>query len=81
MRSAWIPVSEPSERETADDRAARRADRIRKKLGWEPGILNGDGWKPKGMHWNTAEEEAQAERLLNVRISKDYLLRQQWPLP
>ncbi|MCP4994933.1 MAG: hypothetical protein GY934_14285 [Gammaproteobacteria bacterium] len=45
----------PSQRETYDDRAARRADRIRDKLGWELGILNGDGWKPKGMHWSTFE--------------------------
>ncbi len=45
----------PSQRETWDDRAARRADRIREKLGWEPGILNARGWKPKGMHWNTFE--------------------------
>ena len=43
----------PSQRETHDDRAARRADRIREKLSWEPGILNGNGWKPKGMHWRT----------------------------
>jgi len=43
----------PSQRETADDRATRRADRIREKLQWEPGILNGSGCKPKGMHWRT----------------------------
>lgn len=43
----------PNQRETDDDRAARRAERIRDKLGWEPGILNGEGWKPKGMHWRT----------------------------
>lgn len=41
--------------ETADDRAARRADKIRKRLGWEPGILNGNGDKPKGMRWRTFE--------------------------
>ena len=29
--------------------------RIREKLRWKPGILNGNGWKPKGMHWNTFE--------------------------
>ena len=46
----------PSQRETGYDRMARRADRIRDKLGWEPGILNGNGWKPKGMHWNTFEK-------------------------
>lgn len=43
----------PSQRETADDRAARRADTIRRRLGWEPGILNGEGGKPKGMRWRT----------------------------
>ncbi|CAA9890375.1 conserved hypothetical protein [Candidatus Methylobacter favarea] len=42
-----------SQRETVDDRAARRANKIRAKLNWEPGILNGNGWKPKGMHWLT----------------------------
>jgi hypothetical protein len=40
-----------SQRETPDDRAARKADKIRDKLHWKPGILNGNGWKPKGMHW------------------------------
>lgn len=44
-----------SQRETADDRAARRANRIRRRLGWEPGILNGNGLRPKGMHWRTFE--------------------------
>jgi hypothetical protein len=43
------------QRETEDDRACRRADTIRRRLGWEPGILNGTGWKPKGMHWRTFE--------------------------
>jgi len=44
-----------SQREAGYDRAARKADRIRDKLGWEPGILNGEGGKPKGMHWRTFE--------------------------
>jgi Zn-finger protein len=43
----------PSQREDLDDRACRRADKIRDKLGWEPGILNGYGMKPKGMHMST----------------------------
>lgn len=46
-------LSYPSQRESWGDRAARRADRIREKLDWEPGILNGEGDKPKGMHWST----------------------------
>lgn len=41
------------QRETPDDRAARRADKIREKLKWELGILNDKGIKPKGMHWST----------------------------
>ena len=43
------------QRESDDERAARRAETIRRRLGWEPGILNGDGRKPKGMHWRTFE--------------------------
>jgi len=49
-----------SQRETRDARATRKADRIREKLGWEPGILNGDGWKPKGMHWSTFDRLTSA---------------------
>jgi len=46
-----------SQREANFDRASRRADKIRDKLEWEPGILNGRGWKkPKGMHWKTYEK-------------------------
>ena len=43
----------PCQSEAGYDRATRRADRIRDRLGWEPGILNWSGGKPKGMHWNT----------------------------
>ena len=44
-----------SQREAPDDRACRRADKLRDRLGWEAGILNGEGNKPKGMHWLTYE--------------------------
>jgi hypothetical protein len=44
------------QRETPDDRAARRADRIRDRLGWDRGILNKSGDKPKGMHWKTYQK-------------------------
>jgi hypothetical protein len=43
------------QRETDDDRAMRRADNIRRRLGWEAGIANPEGDKPKGMHWRTFE--------------------------
>lgn len=35
------------------ERAMRTADRIRTALGWQPGILNPNGKKPKNMHWRT----------------------------
>lgn len=43
----------PSTREKRGDRAVRRADKIRARLGWTPGIAFGHGPKPKGMHWRT----------------------------
>lgn len=46
------------QRETDDDRAARRADHIRERLAWTPDILNGAGCKPKGMRWRTPERLA-----------------------
>jgi hypothetical protein len=42
-----------STREDAGDRLARRADRIRRRLGWRVGILNPPGSKPKWMRWHT----------------------------
>lgn len=38
-----------SSREDMSDRTMRRADRLRERLGWESGIANGHGEKPK---WN-----------------------------
>ena len=43
------------QRETDDDLTTRRADKLRDRLRWEPGMLNGNGLKPKGMHWRTFE--------------------------
>ncbi len=60
----------PSQREKPGERAARRADRIRDKLDWPGGILEGGDWgKPKGMHWRTyerlcREHDALANRAL-----------------
>lgn len=42
-----------SQREAPGDSANRRANKIRDKLDWGPGIANPIGWKPKGMHWKT----------------------------
>ena len=46
-------LSYATQKEGAGDRASSRADKLRKRLGWEAGILNGCGGKPKGMHWKT----------------------------
>lgn len=55
------------QRETAGDRAIRRADAIRDRLGWQAGILNPDGWKPRGMHWRTFWRlKAEHDRLRGV---------------
>ena len=40
------------------------------KLGWEPGILNGKDWKPKGMHWKTFERlTAQHDVFMEISLS------------
>lgn len=44
-----------SQRENVGHRAIRKADKIRDCMGWEPGIINGEGLKPKGMHWKNFE--------------------------
>jgi len=42
-----------NQREAQDDRARRRAEKIRAKLNWQTGLLNEQCGKPKGMHWKT----------------------------
>lgn len=61
----------PCQRENKCDRLTRRADKIRDRMGWGPGILNGVEWKPKGMHWRTyerlcAEHEALVDRAIGM---------------
>ena len=61
----------PSQRELACDRAVKRADKIRARLGWEQGIANPKGWqKPKGMHWRTfARLNKEHDRLVAVSFA------------
>ena len=68
-RHCW-KLAYTCQRESVDDRAARRADRIRRRLGWHVGILNPTGWKPKGMHWSTFERlKAEHDAFANVSLS------------
>ena len=58
------------QRESADDRARRQADKIRYRLKWLPGILNGHGGKPKGMHWRTYQRlTIQHDELVDISLS------------
>lgn len=43
----------PSQRESAAQRALRKADQIRLRLGWEPWMCSANGARPKGMHMRT----------------------------
>ena len=49
-------------------RASTKANKLRKRLGWQAGILNGDGNKPKGMHWKTYQR-LKSERDALVQVS------------
>ncbi len=42
-----------SQRESKSDRTFRKVNKLRERLDWEAGYLNGNGLKPKGMHWKT----------------------------
>ena len=42
-----------SQRETEGKRVLRQVNKIRRTLGWPPGVIRGHGEKPKGMHWKT----------------------------
>lgn len=58
------------QRENAEERSARQANKVRRRLGWQSGILNSPGGKPKGMHWRTfdrlqATHDRHAQAALN----------------
>ena len=60
----------PTQRQQSHDRACSMADRLRDRLGWEAGILNGNGGKPKGMHWQTFERlQARHDAFVNQSLA------------
>ena len=51
-------------------KAARRANTIRRRLGWEAGIANPEGVKPKGIHWRTFERlKAEHDAFANASMA------------
>ena len=66
----------PSQREDAGDRAARRAHRIRDRMGWPGGVLEGSGWgKPKGMHRRTYETLCDQHDTFEDVVNRDLIVR------
>ena len=62
-------LSYATQKESVADRASAKADKLRKRLGWQAGILNGDGCKPKGMHWETFWQlKSRHDALLQVNL-------------
>ncbi len=59
-----------SQREGVTERRLRKADKIRARMGWEHGILDGLGPKPRGMHWRTYERLcAEHEQLVELGLA------------
>lgn len=59
-----------TQREQPHDRAGSKADKLRDRLQWEAGILNGNGIKPKGMHWAKFDRlEAQHDALMEKSLA------------
>lgn len=62
------------QRESLHDRKCRKLDKVRERLGWEAGLLNGHGRKPTGMHWHTYEkllaDHNRLEAPILVELSK-----------
>jgi hypothetical protein len=52
-------------------RAFERADRIRQRLGWEPGVLRPWGARPKRMRWSTYTRLTDTLRELEERLLPD----------
>jgi hypothetical protein len=51
------------------------ADRLLARLGWEPGILNGEGGKPMWMRWRTFERLAAKHDQLVGRSMQAMMLK------
>jgi len=58
-----------TQKEGAGDRASTKANKLRKRLGWQAGILNGSVGKPNGMHWKTyLQLKSHHDALLQISL-------------
>jgi hypothetical protein len=68
-----------SQREDTGDRAARRAQRIRDRMGWPRTVLVGSagsyGEKPKGMHWRTYERLCGQHHTFKYIVNREFIAR------
>ncbi len=66
-------LSYGSQRDRAIDRALRKANKVRMRLGGEPGVASSFPDKPKGMHWRTygrlVQEVADAEAVADEHLA------------
>jgi hypothetical protein len=46
-------INYESTRRSESDKPFDRANKLRRRLGWVPGVAHDMGGKPKGMHWTT----------------------------
>ena len=69
-------IRHQSQNEGSTDRTIRRIDFLRDKLKWEPGFLNGEEWRPKGMHHKTYDRHLREYRWLtgyvNISIAQRF---------
>jgi len=50
---ACLDLRYESQNENMRGRSLRRIEKIRRRLGWQPGVLSPSGVKPARMHWKT----------------------------
>jgi hypothetical protein len=62
-----LDIHYQSQHEARHERLARKAHKLRDRLGWPRGFIYGIGKRPKGMHRNTYEQlSAQAEAAVEL---------------
>ena len=65
-----LSLSYPSQCEMPLERAIRRSSRIRRRLRWPPGIANGEGARPLGMHSETFMALVKEHRRIVMQVNR-----------